>query len=87
LSQLGFCDGVQLARIKEKEKDAISALIETNVNLIIKDDLKNEINKNIKKLKKIKAYKGFRHKLKLPVRGQRTKTNAKTRKKIKLKKK
>jgi len=37
--------------------------------------------KNIKNLKSIKSYRGFRHKFKLPVRGQRSRTNAKTRRK------
>lgn len=48
--------------------------------------LKNQIEKNISFIKSTKTYKGIRHKASLPVRGQRTHTNAKTSKKGKFKK-
>lgn len=51
----------------------------------IEGDLKRKIFLNVKRLKDIKCYRGLRHKLFLPVRGQRTRTNAKTRKKFKKK--
>lgn len=44
----------------------------------IEGDLKREVSANIKRLKDIKAYRGVRHARKLPVRGQRTKTNSRT---------
>ncbi len=44
----------------------------------IEGDLKREIGSNIKRLKDIKCYRGTRHSRKLPVRGQRTKTNSRT---------
>lgn len=46
----------------------------------IEGDLKSEIRLNIKRLLEISCYRGIRHRLGLPVRGQRTKTNARTRK-------
>lgn len=46
-------------------------------------DLKREIGTNIKRLKDIKSYRGVRHSKRLPVRGQRTKTNARTLKGVK----
>ena len=46
-------------------------------------DLKREIGTNIKRLKDVKCYRGTRHAKKLPVRGQRTKTNARTLKGVK----
>jgi len=46
----------------------------------VEGSLKTEINMNIKRLIDINCYRGFRHKLGLPVRGQRTQTNARTRK-------
>jgi small subunit ribosomal protein S13 len=46
--------------------------------------LKLQIQKNIKFLHKIKSYRGIRHSFKLPSRGQRTKTNAKTKKRFKI---
>ncbi|ASS47050.1 30S ribosomal protein S13p (S18e) [Candidatus Nasuia deltocephalinicola] len=51
----------------------------------LEGNLRNFINLNIKKLIDIKCYKGFRHIKGLPVRGQRTKTNAKTSKKLRKK--
>ena len=66
-----------------------SSLSIKNINILrneiykyeIEGDLRRRIGLNIKRLYDVKCYKGFRHKLKLPVRGQRTKTNAKTSKK------
>ncbi|RMD60018.1 MAG: 30S ribosomal protein S13, partial [Nitrospirae bacterium] len=46
----------------------------------VEGDLRREIAMNIKRLQDINCYRGLRHKLGLPVRGQRTKTNARTRK-------
>jgi small subunit ribosomal protein S13 len=51
-------------------------------NIILNDDLKNFKNNNKKNLISIKCYKGFRHEKGLPVRGQRTKTNARTQKRL-----
>ena len=59
----------------EKEND-IKKIIET---LKIEGDLKREISSNIKRLKDIKSYRGVRHMRSLPSRGQRTKTNSRTR--------
>ncbi len=47
---------------------------------MVEGDLKKRINQDIKRLMDINCYRGKRHKMKLPVRGQRTKTNARTRK-------
>lgn len=57
------------------EENAIRKVIET---LKIEGDLKRDTASNIKRLKDIKAYRGTRHSRNLPVRGQRTKTNART---------
>ena len=59
--------------LSEKEVNAIRELVEKNK---IEGDLRREIAANIKRLKEIKCYRGIRHMKKLPVRGQRTKTNA-----------
>ncbi len=48
-------------------------------NYHIEGDLRREVTMNIKRLQEINSYRGLRHKRKLPVRGQRTKTNARTR--------
>jgi small subunit ribosomal protein S13 len=58
------------------EENAIKKAMET---LKIEGDLKREVASNIKRLKDIKAYRGVRHQRSLPVNGQRTKTNSRTR--------
>lgn len=58
------------------EENAIRKVIE---GLKIEGDLKREVSANIKRLKDIKAYRGIRHQRGLPVHGQRTKTNSRTR--------
>jgi len=50
------------------------------VKEVVEGDLKKQINQSIKRLMDINSYRGKRHKMGLPVRGQRTKTNARTRK-------
>ncbi|HEX2695625.1 MAG TPA: 30S ribosomal protein S13 [Acidobacteriota bacterium] len=75
------------AKIDKDKK--VKALSEDEVNQIrqiiekrekIEGDLRKEVTMNIKRLIDIGCYRGSRHKRKLPVRGQRTKTNARTRK-------
>lgn len=58
-----------------EEENAIRKLIEERT---IEGNLKREIGSNIKRLKDIKAYRGTRHARRLPVKGQRTKTNSRT---------
>jgi small subunit ribosomal protein S13 len=52
-------------------------------NIIVEGDLRRDVQMNIKRLMEIGSYRGLRHRRNLPVRGQRTKTNARTRKGIK----
>jgi small subunit ribosomal protein S13 len=58
------------------EENAIKAALE---GIKMEGDLKREVSANIKRLKDIKAYRGIRHQRGLPVHGQRTKTNSRTR--------
>jgi small subunit ribosomal protein S13 len=67
-------------RIKDLSRDDVSTLMKTLESFKIEGDLKKEIRENIDRLKAIKSYRGIRHIVSLPVRGQRTKTNARTRK-------
>jgi len=62
----------------EEEEAKIRAIIERDY--VVEGDLRKDIALNIKRLMEINCYRGQRHKRKLPVRGQRTKTNARTRK-------
>ncbi len=66
-------------RVKDLTEPQISQLREyIDKNLTVEAELSREVSGNIKRLKDIKAYRGLRHIAKLPVRGQRTKTNART---------
>lgn len=56
----------------------LTALIQSEY--IVEGDLRRQVQNNIKRLISIHSYRGMRHKLGLPVRGQRTRTNARTRK-------
>lgn len=68
--------GKKAAELSEAEENAIRKIIES---FKLEGDLKREIGANIKRLKDIGAYRGLRHQKGLPVRGQRTKTNSRTR--------
>jgi small subunit ribosomal protein S13 len=63
--------------LKDEEIVKIRAVIENNFR--VEGDLRREISIGIKRLQDIGSYRGIRHRLGLPVRGQRTKTNARTR--------
>ncbi|UCG78666.1 MAG: 30S ribosomal protein S13 [Nitrospirota bacterium] len=78
---LGTCSIDVNTRVKDLRDDEILKIR----NAIDKDyevegDLRREISMNIKRLKDIGCYRGLRHRTGLPVRGQKTKTNARTRK-------
>jgi len=64
--------------LTEDEVNSIRQIIEKSEK--IEGDLRKDVTMNIKRLMDISSYKGMRHKRRLPVRGQRTKTNARTRK-------
>lgn len=75
--------GIDLTRrmnsLTEDELNAIRAEIDTD-KYTIEGDLRRQISQNIKRLMDMACYRGIRHRKHLPVRGQRTKTNARTRK-------
>jgi|TARA_B100000749_G_scaffold252401_1_gene218647 small subunit ribosomal protein S13 len=74
--------GIKLNSVRVKDlSDEELGTIRSNVdssNLVIEGDLKREIQLNVRRLGDIKSYRGNRHRLGLPARGQRTKTNART---------
>ena len=65
--------------LKEKEVMDIRKAI-TEMEIKVEGELRSEVAMNVKRLKDIGSYRGFRHRRGLPVNGQRTKTNARTRK-------
>lgn len=75
LDQVGIDRNIKGDALTVEEENTIRKIIET---MSIEGGLKREISSNIKRLKDIKAYRGVRHMRRLPVRGQRTKTNSRT---------
>lgn len=75
LKQVGIDVGKKAKDLTPDEENKIRAIIE---GMKIEGNLKREIAGNIKRLKDIKTYRGIRHMKRLPVRGQRTKSNSRT---------
>jgi len=67
-------------RVKDLTDDDVSKIRKAMENYKVEGDLRRDVALNIKRLTEIGCYRGIRHRRGLPVRGQRTKTNARTRK-------
>ncbi|AOR22428.1 30S ribosomal protein S13 [Clostridium taeniosporum] len=78
LSTTGISSDVRVKDLSEDEVNEIRTYI--NKNLMVEGDLRRDVALNIKRLVEIGSYRGIRHRRGLPVRGQKTKTNARTRK-------
>lgn len=70
----------EAARVKDLTTDQEESLrkIVSEADYLMESDLKREISQNVKRLQDIGSYRGFRHRRKLPCRGQNTKTNSRT---------
>ena len=78
---LGFAAGIGAsAKIKDLSETDMDRLREEVGRFAVEGDLRREVSMNIKRLMDLGCYRGQRHRKGLPVRGQRTKTNARTRK-------
>lgn len=73
----GVATDVKIKDLTEEELDKLRAAV---AQLSVEGDLRREIGMNIKRLMDLGTYRGIRHRRGLPVRGQRTKTNGRTRK-------
>ena len=78
LSATGINPDTRVKDLSEDEVNEIRTYI--NKNLMVEGDLRRDVALNIKRLVEIGCYRGIRHRKGLPVRGQKTKTNARTRK-------
>lgn len=67
-------------RIKDLTEDEVNKLQKAVDKIMVEGDLRREINQNIKRLEETGSYRGLRHRRGLPARGQRTRSNARTRK-------
>ncbi|MBS3990792.1 MAG: 30S ribosomal protein S13 [Erysipelothrix sp.] len=77
LAEASISEDIRVKDLSEDQVNAIRLLVE---KVKVEGDLRREISLNVKRLMEIGAYRGLRHRKGLPVRGQRTKTNARTRK-------
>ncbi len=78
LAEAGVNPDTRVKDLTDDEVKKISAVIADTQ--LVEGDLRREIAMNIKRLQEIGCYRGIRHRRSLPVRGQKTKTNARTRK-------
>jgi small subunit ribosomal protein S13 len=78
LAEAGVNPDTRVRDLTDDEVKKISEII--NESTLVEGDLRREIALNIKRLQEIGCYRGIRHRKGLPVRGQKTKTNARTRK-------
>jgi small subunit ribosomal protein S13 len=77
LKEASINPDTRVKELSEEDVKKLQTIIEKNFK--VEGDLKEEINNNIKRLREIGAYRGIRHLRGLPARGQRTKSNARTR--------
>lgn len=71
-------------RVRDLDENQVTKLREyIDRNVTVEGDLRREVNMNIKRLMEIGCYRGLRHRRNLPARGQRTRTNARTRRGVK----
>ncbi len=73
----GVAEATKIRDLTEKEVEALRSEI---AKLTVEGDLRREVTMDIKRLRDLGCYRGVRHRRGLPLRGQRTKTNARTRK-------
>jgi small subunit ribosomal protein S13 len=76
LAQTGVSPDIRVKDLSESEIASLREYIDKNYR--VEGDLRREVSMNIKRLTEIGCYRGLRHRRNLPVRGQRTKTNART---------
>ena len=75
VDRAGIFDNPRVNELSEDQLDVIRGIVDQRV---VEGDLRREINQNIRRLIDIGCYRGTRHRRSLPVRGQRTKTNARS---------
>ena len=77
LRQLDIDESIRVRDLTESDVAKLRETIDRERQ--VEGDLRREVNMNIKRLQEINCYRGMRHRLNLPTRGQRTRTNARTR--------
>ena len=77
LAAAGIAEDVKISELSEEQIDTLRDEV---AKFVVEGDLRREVSMSIKRLMDLGCYRGLRHSRGLPVRGQRTKTNARTRK-------
>ncbi len=75
--KVGIVPSVKIKELTEEQLEAIRTVVS---KMTVEGDLRREVSMNIKRLMDLGCYRGIRHRRGLPLRGQRTRTNARTRK-------
>ena len=78
-----MCDAAGVAKdvkVKDLSEPEVESLRTAVAKFVVEGDLRREVSMNVKRLMDLGAYRGIRHRRGLPLRGQRTRTNARTRK-------
>jgi small subunit ribosomal protein S13 len=78
IEKLGLDKNMRAKQLNEDQIAQLNAVLQSEY--VVEGDLRRQVQNNIKRLVGIHCYRGLRHRLGLPVRGQRTRTNARTRK-------
>ncbi|MBA3721732.1 MAG: 30S ribosomal protein S13 [Parachlamydiaceae bacterium] len=78
ITKLGLDPDMRAHKLSQDDIARINGLLQSEY--VVEGDLRRQVQNNIKRLISIHCYRGLRHRLGLPVRGQRTKTNSRTRK-------
>lgn len=76
-AEVGIAEDVKISDLSDAQMDSVREAVASRT---VEGDLRREISMNIKRLMDLGCYRGLRHRRSLPLRGQRTKTNARTRK-------
>ena len=79
IGESGFSPDLRAHELSEEQLNKIASII-TEKNYVVEGDLRRSVASDLKRLQAIRSYRGIRHQSGLPVRGQRTITNARTRK-------
>lgn len=78
IDKLGLSKDMRARELKEDDIARLNAILQSEY--VVEGDLRRQVQNNIKRLIGIHCYRGIRHRVGLPVRGQRTRTNSRTRK-------
>jgi small subunit ribosomal protein S13 len=76
-AKIGISPSIKIKELSEEQLEAIRGVI---AKMTVEGDLRREVSMNIKRLMDLGCFRGIRHRRGLPLRGQRTRTNARTRK-------